>query len=98
MHKSSQLCSLLSVEELLKLEVIVESLLNMCLYGWLFIDIHLATPVKYGDPFKKVIKILLTPTYLRHNIIQIHNNVLWDWQCSMEYSHIEAECEEYFVE
>lgn len=23
-----------------------------------------------------------------HNILQIHNNDLWDWQYSMEYSHI----------
>ena len=23
---------------------------------------------------------------ISHNIIQIHNNVLWDWQCFMEYS------------
>ena len=30
-----------------------------------------------------------------HSIIQIHNNVLWEGQCYVEYSHIQTEYEEY---
>ena len=31
---------------------------------------------------------------LHHNIIQSHNNVLRDWQYSVEYFHIQTDCEE----
>ena len=37
----------------------------------------------------------------KHNIIQIHNNVLWDrqyWTWYSLHSYIQYECEEYFVE
>ena len=27
-----------------------------------------------------------------HNIIQIHNNLMWDWQYYVQYSHIPTEC------
>ena len=30
-----------------------------------------------------------------HNIVRIHNNVLWDWQYYVEHSIIQAECEDY---
>ena len=30
--------------------------------------------------------------HIETNIIQIHNNVLWDWQYSTEYFHIQVEC------
>ena len=32
-----------------------------------------------------------------HNIIEIHNNVMWDWQYSMEYFHLQYEYWEYYV-
>ena len=34
---------------------------------------------------------------ISYNIIQIHNNVLWDWQYYVEHFFIQIECEEYFV-
>lgn len=33
-----------------------------------------------------------------YHIGHIYNNVLWKWQCSIEYSHIKLECREYSVE
>jgi hypothetical protein len=33
-----------------------------------------------------------------HNIIHIHNNVLWNWQCFEEYFHIQIEYGEYSTE
>ena len=33
-----------------------------------------------------------------HNIIQIHNNVTWDWQYFMKYSHIQTEYREYSIQ
>ena len=34
-------------------------------------------------------------TLMEHNIIQIHNIVLWNWQYYVEYSYVQTECEEY---
>ena len=33
-----------------------------------------------------------------HNIIQIHNSVLWNYKYSKEYSYSQYEYEQYFVE
>ena len=35
------------------------------------------------------------PLILYHNIIKIHNNVMWDLQYYVEYSSIQAKCDEY---
>ena len=32
-----------------------------------------------------------------HNIIQTHNNVLWDWQYYAKYFHIQTKSREYYV-
>ena len=37
------------------------------------------------------------PLILYHNIIKIHNNVMWDIQYYVEYSSIQAKCDEYLV-
>ena len=36
--------------------------------------------------------------YILHNIIQIHNNVMWDWHYSIEFSHIQYEYEKYSID
>ena len=35
---------------------------------------------------------------LYHNIIHIHINIMWDWHYSIEYSNMQAECEEYSMD
>ena len=35
---------------------------------------------------------------LHHNILRIHDSVLWDWHYYASHSINQAECEEYFVE
>ena len=32
-----------------------------------------------------------------YNIIQIHDNIVWDFEYSTEWSHIQAECEKYSI-
>ena len=39
-----------------------------------------------------------SPFQHTHNINQIHNSVLWDWQYSAEYSIIQTLCEKYSAE
>ena len=48
-------------------------------------------PIDYwrGAPYKNplIMTIQNSPRqWVIHNIIQIHNNVMWDWQCSTKYS------------
>jgi hypothetical protein len=53
---------------------------------------------------KAKIAVLIThytglPNYVDFiNIIQIHNNGMWDWQYFAEYSHIQAKCGKYSTE
>ena len=39
--------------------------------------------------------ITLNAKFPQHTIIQIHNNVQWNWQYYVEYSIIQTKCEEY---
>ena len=52
----------------------------------------------YRDSYQKTWffgkNIWVHNSLVHHNIIQIHKNVLWDWQYSTEYSTIHVECEE----
>ena len=34
----------------------------------------------------KLLSIKGAKCEMTHNIIKIHNNVMWDWQCFVEYS------------
>ena len=48
---------------------------------------YVDTNERYNYPYKTI----------KHNIIQIHNNVMWDWHHFAGYSHIQFECGEYYA-
>ena len=56
--------------------------------------------LKNGFNYAPALKHKINARWLtnpNHNIIKIHNNVLWDWRYYVEYSIIQFECEEYFT-
>lgn len=64
-HRSSQICSKLSVARLIIFEDTIQNLLSMLLYGVYFFDPQLTThQAKYNDPIKKSNRT--TPAYLRY--------------------------------
>ena len=50
--------------------------------------IERGTPLNLREDTRPFVSLQISQRMTLHNIIQIHNNVLWHWQYSMKYSWI----------